>query len=92
MPANEVSWYSPDFWWRKLWQAAILGDPETNGELAGELLCRKHAALHPTTVTLVTVEQKDFSSRDWLNGKRPFDPEFLAAEMVTRVECLPQQP
>jgi hypothetical protein len=89
VPTEEVSWYGPDYWWLKLWQIAILEDPDKNGDLAGALFCRKHAALHPTTVTLITIEQKDFSPGDWLNGKRPFDPDFTAAEMVTRVECPP---
>jgi len=92
VPTRDVSWYSPNFWWIRQWQDAIVDDPDLNADRAVALLCRKHAALHPTAISLVAVDQKEFSPRDWLAGKRPFSPDFLAPKLVTRVECQPQQP
>lgn len=92
VPIKDVSSFSPRFWWIRQWQDVIVDDPDLNADRAVALLCRKHAALHPTAITLVKLEQKDFSPQDWLAGKRPFDPDFLAPQMITRVECQPQQP
>jgi len=87
VPIEDVSWFNPNYWWVRQWQDAIVNDTDLNGDQAVALLCRKHAALHPTAIALVKVEQKTFSPADWLAGKRPFDPGFLTAQKVTYVEC-----
>jgi hypothetical protein len=90
VPMEELSWYLPSYIWNNQWQDAIIDDPEANARLAASLFCRDHAALHPAAVTLVKFEQKPFWPQDYLNGKRPLDPDFLSDRIVQRVPCEPQ--
>jgi hypothetical protein len=86
IPINDVSMYSPYFWWIRQMQDAIVYDPDT-ADVAGRLLCRKHASLDPIAVTLMEIEKKDFNPEDYLRGSHPLDPEFVKEKIVKRVPC-----
>jgi hypothetical protein len=89
IPIEDVSRYSPHFWWIRKWQDAIVYDPEINSDLAGRLLCREHLSLQPIAVTLMEIEKKkkDFKPEDYLRGSHPLDLEFVNEKIVKRVPC-----
>jgi len=76
-------------WWRefKYLDDGIMETAETRGNIAGALLCQKHAALSPRAVTLLEVQEKDFWPEDELLGKRPLDPEYITVNTLKRFEC-----
>src|SRR5579871_2960598 len=74
---TQTSWFHPENLWLKDWDYSIIDKPELYADRAGELLCRKHTSLHPLSITFVEREQGDFTAEDWLDGKRPLDPEFM---------------
>jgi hypothetical protein len=86
-PAEELNWFYPDYWWFKAWHDAITDYPEIHGELAAALLCRKHASLHPISITLLGIQEEDFLREDYLGGKRPTDSEFVTENTLTTSEC-----
>jgi hypothetical protein len=65
----------------------VLTEPDDRGDAAGALLCRKHVALHPVSVTLIEIQYKDFWREDAIRGKRPTDPEFVTENPIKRIEC-----
>jgi hypothetical protein len=65
----------------------LLNEAENRGDTAAALLCRKHAGLHPVSVTLVVIEFKDYWREDAIRGKRPTDPEFTSENPIKRIEC-----
>jgi hypothetical protein len=85
--AEGASWFHPDHLWFKDWNYSIIDNPELYADRAAELLCRKHASLHPVSITFVQREHGDFKPEDWLNGKRPQDPEFTREKIVQTVQC-----
>ena len=86
-PAERTNWFHPEYLWLRDWSYAIIDYPEIYADRAGELLCRKHASLHPVSITFVQREHSGFKPEDWLNGKRPQDPEFTRETTVQTVQC-----
>ena len=39
------------------------------------------------SITFVQREHSGFKPEDWLNGKRPLDPEFMTEKTVQIVPC-----
>ena len=87
VPASELSWLRPEDIWFKSWHYAIFEAPEVHTEFAAALLCRKHAELHPVSITLLQALQEDFAPDDYLEGKRPLDPEFVTVTTLKRAQC-----
>jgi len=87
VPENDLNWYRPSFIWFTEWRDAIVDNPELHALAAATPFCREHAALRPAAVTLVKIEQKEFWPQDYLDGKRPFDPDFVTERMLKRVPC-----
>jgi hypothetical protein len=75
--------------WRefKYLYEGIMESPETRAEGVAALLCRKHTALKPVSVTLLQIQERDFWPEDQLRGMRPLDPEFIAVKTLARVAC-----
>jgi hypothetical protein len=86
-PSEQLNWFHPDFIWFWEWYYAIIGEPELYADRAGALLCRKHALLHPVSITFVEYEQGDFTPADQLSGKHPTDSEFITANAIKTVQC-----
>ena len=87
MPTDDLNWYHPSHWWFRAWYDAIVESPDVHGEPAAARLCRQHAALHPVAITLMNLEEKDFSPADHLSGKHPLDSEFVTVTDLKRVRC-----
>jgi len=87
VPTEELYTFHPSFWWFRAWYDAILDSPEIYGDSVAALLCRKHASLHPISITLLKIEQEDFSPMDQLGGKHPMDSEFVTVSTLRRVAC-----
>ena len=86
VPAR-ASWFHPESLWLKDWSYAIVDKPELYADRAGELLCRKHAALHPVSISFVQRESTDYTPDDWYDGKSPLDPEFAREKPLKTVQC-----
>ena len=88
VPLEELNWFHPIYRRAGYWYDAIVDDPETYVDFVAASLCRKHASLHPVSITLLGIQQGDFSRDDHLNGKRAIDSEFATENTLTIVECL----
>jgi hypothetical protein len=87
IPTDGSNWFHPSEWWFRSLYDWIAGSPDIYGDAAAALLCRKHAALHPTAIVLMDLEQKDFSPADHLSGKHPLDSQFVTVNDLRRVTC-----
>jgi hypothetical protein len=61
--------------------------PKTYSKPVAAYLCREHAPLHPISITLLEIDQKEFWPADQLSGKSPFDLEFLEKKTLATVPC-----
>lgn len=87
VPADKLSRYLPTDIWVKDWYIHVMDNPETYSKFVAAYLCREHASLHPVSITLLEIDQKDFLPRNQLSGKHPFDPEFLDEKTLATVRC-----
>ena len=87
VPAKDLNWFHPSYWWVGAWHDAIADYPETFGDYAVVLLCRKHASLHPISITLLSIQENDFSKTDHLSGKHPMDAEFVTETTLKSDKC-----
>jgi len=87
VPSDKLSRFHPIDIWVKDWYIHVMDTPETYGDAVAAYLCREHALLHPVSITLMEIEQNEFSPEDQLSGKHPFDPEFLDEKTLTTVQC-----
>jgi hypothetical protein len=76
-------------WWRefKYFNDAIMASPEFRADAAGTVLCQRHAALKPVSVTILEVVEQNYRPTDELLGKHPLDPEFAVVVPERRVAC-----
>ena len=59
----------------------------TRGYLIAGLLCKQYADFKPLSVTLLRVEERDFSAEDYRQGYRPQDPRYINVKLVAKFEC-----
>ncbi|MGH6753788.1 MAG: hypothetical protein ACREDP_16650, partial [Bradyrhizobium sp.] len=78
-PADRLNRFDPNSIWMRDRYTMIMTMPDLHGEAAGATLCLEHASLNPVNVTLLEIQQKDFSPEDMLSGKLPLDAEFVVA-------------
>lgn len=86
-PADELNWFHPNYFWFGSWYFSILDSPDIHGDTAAAFFCDKHASLHPAAITLLEIQEKDFSPVDQRNGKHRLDPEFISVNTLKRVKC-----
>jgi hypothetical protein len=91
LPGQQVNWYLPTDMWFKNWYYTIIESPEIFSDFFAAMACREHAALKPASVTLLAIQEQDFSPEDHLRGKHPLDPEFIAVVTLKHVAC-PTEP
>ena len=90
IPVDEASGSVPRYvMWRefKYLYEGVMEAPEIRSEPIGALLCRRHASLNPVSVSLLQVQELDFSPADYLQGHRPLDPDFVAVDTLANVKC-----
>ncbi len=87
VPADKLSRYLLTDIWVKDWYIHVMDNPETYSEFVAAYLCREQASLRPVSITLLEIDQKEFSPQDQLSGKHPFDPEFLDQKTLATVQC-----
>jgi hypothetical protein len=85
-PSGSVARYAM---WRefKYLYEGVMEIPEVRSEPFAALLCRKHAALDPVSISFLQVQELDFSPQDYLQGHRRFDPEFISVNTLATVKC-----
>jgi hypothetical protein len=86
-PVDGLGWFHPNEWSFRALYDWIAESPDGYGDAAAALLCRRHAALRPTAIILLDLEQKDFSPADHLSGKHPLEPEFVTEKDLRRIAC-----
>jgi hypothetical protein len=87
MPEAEFGGLSPSYLWFRAWYNALFDDPEDYADAAAALYCRKHAALHPVSITLLEIQEESFTPADFLAGKQRWDPEFVTVNAVRHAKC-----
>ena len=87
LPADELSWYHPDFLWFRSWYYRIIDDPDNYAERAAAILCRKHAGLQPLAITFYDVQEERYTREDFLSGKKRMDPGFFSVHLLRGVRC-----
>jgi len=92
VPSADLNWYHPRHLWFRAWYLAIMENPDRNGDLAVEFFCRKHADLHPVSITLQEYQEGDFTPEDHLSGKDRMDLEFVTVNTLKRAKCPDSQP
>ncbi len=95
-PSRSLSRY---VWWRELkyFNDGIMASPDFRGDAAGALLCARHAALKPVSVTLLEIDEQSYGPADELLGKQPLDPPYAVVVPLRSVACpgnsaLPRSP
>lgn len=87
VPAEDLSWYHPAYFWFRSWYYAIIQTPDEYADYAVAFFCRKHASLHPVSITLLEYQEGDFWAEDHLSGKHPMDPEFVTVNTLKQAKC-----
>ncbi|HSP51173.1 MAG TPA: hypothetical protein VLN61_13545 [Pseudolabrys sp.] len=87
IPGAEFSGLNPSYFWFRAWHGAIIDNPEDYADIAAALYCRKHASLHPVSITLLEIQAKYFTQNDFLAGKQRWDPEFVTMNTIEHVKC-----
>ena len=87
IPEDSVNRYHPSAIWTLDRYKEIMDSPDLYGEAAAEEFCREHAALRPVSITLLGVDQNEFSPEDRLDGKHPLDPEFIKVHTLRTIPC-----
>jgi len=87
MPEAEYSRLEPSYFWFRAWHFAVIDNPEDYADIAAAFYCRKPAALHPVSITLLAVQDKEFTLTDFLAGKQRWDPEFVTVNPIKHAKC-----
>ena len=87
VPADKLSRYHPTDIWVKDWYIHVMDNPETYSEFVAAYLCREHASLHPVSITLLEIDQKEFSPAGPTERKTPLRSEFLDKKTLATVQC-----
>jgi hypothetical protein len=90
IPVEEASDSIPrNVMWRELkyFYEGVTEAPEVRGNAIVSLLCRKHASLNPVSISLLQVQEMEFSVDDFLQGHRPLDPEFVTVNTLANIKC-----
>jgi hypothetical protein len=87
VPADSLNVFHPTWIWFLDRYKLVMEYPENFAATTVASFCQRHAALNPVSITLIGIEQKKFLSSDWLNGKRPFDPEFVEVNPFEPFRC-----
>jgi hypothetical protein len=85
--AGDWGWFHPAYWWFRSWNDAVIASPDRYADRAIASLCRQHAALRPAAITLLRIEQQDFTPDDHLAGRHPLDAEFVTESTIKRGLC-----
>jgi hypothetical protein len=87
VPIDEISWHHPMYRRMTYWFNAIIDDPDTYADRAAALFCQKHASLRPVSISLIQVQELEFTPEDHLSGKHPLDPEFVTETILKHDAC-----
>ena len=87
IPEDRLSQLHPNSIWFKDRYKEVMRSPDLYGDAMAREICREHAELRPVSVTLLGVDQQDFRPEDRLDGKSPFDDEFLDINTLRTVQC-----
>src|SRR5262249_6605051 len=64
--------------------------PDVRAPIVVALLCAKHAALKPVAITLLQVQELDYTRDAYLQGHHPLDPEFISVTPLAPIKCRPE--
>jgi hypothetical protein len=87
LPEAELSKFGPGYFWFRGWYTEISDHPDDYAGAAAAFYCKKHASLAPVSVTLLEIQENDFTRADFLAGKGRWDPEFISEKTIKSVPC-----
>jgi hypothetical protein len=90
IPVEEASESLPRYvMWRefKYLYEGVMEAPEIRGPAITALLCQRHASLNPVSISLLQVQELEFSPEDYRQGHRPLDPEFVTVNTLSNIKC-----
>jgi hypothetical protein len=87
MPEAELSKSGRAYFWFRGWYTEIANLPDDYADIAAAHFCKKHASLDPVSVTLLEIQENDFTRADFLAGKGRWDPEFVTEKTIKSVPC-----
>jgi hypothetical protein len=87
MPEADFRLFDPAYFWFRGWYNAIIDNPEDYADIAGAWYCQKRASLSPVSVTLLEMQEKDFTRTDFLAGKDRWATEFVTVNTIKSVKC-----
>jgi hypothetical protein len=87
VPYGDRGPFDPAAIWYRIWYDVVIDMPDDYAQGAGDIFCRKHADMNPVAITLLRVDEQEFTPADHLAGKHPLDPEFVQVSTVKRVAC-----
>jgi hypothetical protein len=87
IPTDDWSWHHPGYWWFRAWNDAIIASPDRYADRAIASLCRQHAASRPAAITLLLIQQQEFTPEDHLAGRHPLDAAFVVESTLKRGTC-----
>jgi hypothetical protein len=85
-PSGSVARY---MMWRefKYLYEGVMDVPEVRAAPFAARLCTMHASLNPVAISLLQVQELDFTAQDYLQGYRPLDPEFVTVDTLANIKC-----
>lgn len=86
-PAQQLSWFHPNYFWVRGWYYAIMDNPELYADAAIARFCEQHAALHPVAITMLEMQEERFTRADLLAGENRNHPKFFTAKTIKHAQC-----
>jgi hypothetical protein len=84
VPSAEWHWFHPGILG---WDERVMHETEVYAPPFVTFLCRKYAALEPTSISIFRVQENEFRPEDHLNGGHPLDPQFTTVQFVKSLAC-----
>jgi hypothetical protein len=85
-PRESVTHY---FMWRewKYFYDKVMDAADARGYLIAGQFCKQHAELNPVSITMLRVQERDFSPQDYLQGYRPNDARHINVVQLANIDC-----
>jgi predicted DCC family thiol-disulfide oxidoreductase YuxK len=80
VPTEGLSWFHPSYFWIRSWSEAVTTNFGLYGASGAAALCRKHAALHPISITLLEYHEAKIYASGSLERREPHGPRVFRCE------------
>jgi hypothetical protein len=80
VPTEGLIWFHPSYFWIRSWSEAVTTNFGLYGASGAAALCRKHAALHPISITLLEYHEAKIYASGSLERREPHGPRVFRCE------------